>query len=293
MDTFAFVTPSYAPDFELCRDLHESLLATVPASTVHHLVIPDRDTPQFRELEGPQCRIWPVSELVPRRFVTVPRWNGWVNVWRPWPPVRGWVMQQLVKLALTTRLDVDAVVLIDSDVVMARPVTAATFTEHGKATMYREVGAVHYGMKRHVVWHAVARRLLGLPPADPPLNDYVNALTVWDPEVVAGLQARIEEVNRRPWMDTMAANVHFSEDILYGVYVDEVLAPADRSVSRRSPCHCYWDTTPLDRDAAAQFATGITDDDVALMISAKSHTPLDVRRDAWRQRALLPHAARA
>ena len=45
----------------------------------------------------------------------------------------------------------------------------------------------------------------------------MNALTVWDPEIVAGLRARIEEVNYRPWMDTMAANVHFSEDILYGV----------------------------------------------------------------------------
>ena len=168
MDTIAFVTPSYAPDLELCRDLHASLLATVPASTVHHVVVPDGDTPQFRELEGPQCRIWPVSELVPRRFVTVPRWNGSVDCWRPWPPVpRGWVMQQLVKLALTTRLNADAVVLIDSDVVMARPVTAATFMEQGRATMYHDAGAVHYGMKRHVIWHAVARRLLGLPAAYP------------------------------------------------------------------------------------------------------------------------------
>ena len=293
MDTIAFVTPSYAPDFELCRDLHTSLLGSMPSSVVHHIVVPDADVARFRELDGPQCRIWPVSDVVARRFVTVPGWNGWVNASRPWPPVRGWVMQQLVKIALTTKLDVDAVVLIDSDVVMARPVTAETFEVDGRATMYRQVEGVHIGMRRHVVWHDVARRLLGLPPATPPLNDYVNAVTVWEPAVVAQLQERIEQVNRRPWMHTMAANVHFSEDILYGVFVDEVLVPADRFASRRSPCHGYWDTTPLDRDGATRLATELASDDVALMISAKSHTPLDVRREAWRALPRAPRTARA
>ncbi len=161
MDTIAFVTPSYAPDFELCRDLHTSLLGTMPSSVVHHVVVPDADVARFRELDGPQCQIWPVSALVPRRFVTVPGWNGWVNAFRPWPPVRGWVMQQLVKLAITTELDVDAVVLIDSDVVVARPVTAATFAVDGRATMYRQVEGVHVGMRRHVVWHGLYREHCG------------------------------------------------------------------------------------------------------------------------------------
>jgi hypothetical protein len=278
----AFVTPSYAPDFELCRDLHASLLQHTDETVVHHVVAPNCDVAQFRALEGPRCTIWPLSELVPNRFLAVPRVNAWFNVRRPWPPVRGWVMQQLVKLAFTKQLGADVVVLIDSDVVLVRPVTIETYAGPGEVALFREVGAVHPGLSRHVRWHAVARHLLGLPPASPPLNDYVNAMTVWEPAVVSALCDRVEQVSGRPWMDTLAANLHFSEDILYGVFVDEVLRPDDRTVVRHSPCWCYWDEEPLDRDGAVGFATSLRSDDVAVMISAKSRTPLDDRRAAWR-----------
>ena len=45
-------------------------------------------------------------------------------------------------------------------------------------------------------------------------------------------------------------------------------------------CHSYWDTSPLNLDAAERFVRAVPEEDVAVMISAKSHTPLDVRRVA-------------
>jgi hypothetical protein len=45
-------------------------------------------------------------------------------------------------------------------------------------------------------------------------------------------------------------------------------------------CHSYWDPSPLNLDTAERFARAVPDEDVAVMISAKSHTPLEVRRTA-------------
>jgi hypothetical protein len=65
------------------------------------------------------------------------------------------------------------------------------------------------------------------------------------------------------------------------VFVDEILAgsgapwPGDTSF-----CHNYWETTPLDRDGALDFADRLDPAAVGMMISAKSHTPRAVRQAA-------------
>ena len=52
-------------------------------------------------------------------------------------------------------------------------------------------------MPRHLLWHEVARKLLGLPPAGPaPLPDYISAFNVWDRRIVLALRERIEAVDR-------------------------------------------------------------------------------------------------
>ena len=51
----------------------------------------------------------------------------------------------------------------------------------------------------------------------------------------------------------------------------------------RMRCHNYWDELPLDLDAALSFVGRARDDDIALMISAKSRTELSIRRQAIAQ----------
>jgi hypothetical protein len=58
-------------------------------------------------------------------------------------------------------------------------------------------------------------------------------------------------------------------------------APADSFCSDHSLCHAYWDEVPLNVQDAANFLSGIHFTDIAAMISAKSHTPLAVRRAAF------------
>ncbi|MBB2909104.1 hypothetical protein FHS43_000350 [Streptosporangium becharense] len=207
-----------------------------------------------------------------------------MNSRRPWPPVRGWVMQQTLKIALTAELDAAAVMVADSDVVLVRPTTAASFTVGGRLCLHREEGGVTPGMERHILWHRVSRELLGLPPAPPPpLVDYVTALNFWTPATARALQHRVSETTGRPWLDAFNSRLHISEFMLYGVFVDEILAASCPPPSNTTICHKNWQRTPLDREDALAFADRLGPDAVAMMISAKSGTPYEVRQAAIRR----------
>ena len=124
--------------------------------------------------------------------------------------------------------------------------------------------------------------MLGLSnEVSPPLNDYVDSFNIWSPDVVRALCSRISDESGKAWQTAFAANLHVSEFILYGVFVDEVLgASAPVCAVDRMRCHNYWDEVPLDLDAALSFVGRARDDDIGLMISAKSRTEPSIRRQA-------------
>jgi hypothetical protein len=205
-----------------------------------------------------------------------------VNLRRPFPPVRGWILQQVLKLAAAAAAEDDVVLLVDSDVQFMRPFTVETFVRDGVVRFYRKPNAIDEQLPRHVIWHQTARALLGLPPAQPPYTDYISSLMAWDPAIVRRMLARVTDVAGRSWTTAIAGQLHFSEWTLYGVFVDDVLgAPATSFASDDSLCLAHWGTTPLNPDTAAEFLSGLRATDVAAMISAKSGTPLAVRRDAF------------
>jgi hypothetical protein len=282
MSSLAVLTPSYAPDLELCRTLNRSVLDWTPPDVTHHIIVPRRDHDLFAPLRSARTEVWTVEQWLPARMLRLPRVNAWLNLRRPYPPVRGWVMQQVVKLRAAAEIDADLLLLADSDVVLVRPVTADTFRTDGRLRFYRRDDAVDEHMERHVIWHDVARRLLGLPEAgSPPLPDYISAFNVWDRRTVLALLDHVERTTGRSWVDVVASQLHVSEFILYGVFVDCVLGEsADVCAAGSMLCHSYWDTQPLDRAAVAGFVRELAPEDVAMMISAKSGTPLDVRAEA-------------
>jgi hypothetical protein len=281
MPSFGVLTPSYAPDFELCRELNQSVLAWAPPEAEHHLVVPGRDLEQFAQLRGPRTRVWTTDAFVPRRMLPIPKANAWLNVRRPYPPIRGWVMQQVVKLAAAAELDIDVLLMADSDVTFVRPIGVDTFRTDGRVHFFRNNDAVDATMTRHVLWHDVARRLLALPPAkSPPLPDYICPMNPWERDVIFALRERIEQVTRRPWLDAIASQLHVSEFILYGVFVDEALGASEvRTPAASSLCHTYWGPGPLAPDGIQDFVGSLGADDVAVMISAKTRTPASVRRE--------------
>jgi hypothetical protein len=190
-------------------------------------------------------------------------------------------MQQVIKLLASVTIDANTLLLVDSDVVLVRSITADTFQQGGKVLFYRKDAAVDESLPRHLLWHNVAREILGGSPKNPPLPDYISAFLVWDRRTILNLQEKIQERSGKSWIDTLVAHLHFSEAILYGVFVDEVLGDhASITPTGSSLCHSYWGHSPLSVESAIEFLGGISAEDAAVMISAKSYTPLDVRREA-------------
>jgi hypothetical protein len=278
------VTPSYAPDIELLSCLRESMECLASTDLRHLVVVPARDLRLFRQrFDSPSCEVVSVDDVLPRTVRALPIVNAWVNRHHPWPPLRGWIMQQLVKLAVADHLVTDAMLLADSDVAFVRPVSAETFIHDGVVRFYRVPGAVDGRLPRHLTWHQVARELLGLPAvATLPVPDYISAMNPWDRRVVMALRSRVEEVSGQAWAQAIGRRVHFSEFILYGVFVDEAWPDGHPAESADPLCHAYWDTTPLSPAAATACVEDRSASDVAVMLSAKSRTDLAVRRQALR-----------
>jgi hypothetical protein len=282
MSELAVITPSFRGDAEIFADLHRSVLEFTPDDTVHHVFVPQRDKHLFAAYEGPRCRIRTSSEVVPKRYLRIGRGDKYVNLTRPWPPVRQWITQQAIKIAAAGQIDADLVLIADSDIVLVRPVRADRFVVGGRRALYRADNGVTGDMDRHVIWHKASRDLLGLPPAPPlPLPDYVSSFNFWEPSAIRAMQRRIAETTGRDWFDAFTATLHISEFMLYGVFVDEIHSqPGPRPPADTTVCHNTWQRTPMDYDAAIAFANQLGPDAIAMMISAKSRTPADIRRVA-------------
>jgi hypothetical protein len=293
----AVITPSYGRDWPLFRVLHESVLRHTPESACHYVIVPGSDVPLFSRVAGPRCVILPEEGLYSRHYRPAGMINGMVrrlprvpahariaavDLRRPLRPIRGWIMQQALKMEACRRAEAEVVLLLDSDVALIRPVTAGSLSQDGRPRFYRRPGAVDGNLPLHVKWHATSRKLLGLPPAALPAPDYVSSFVIWDPDILRRLLARIEQVTGRHWMDAVTAQASFSEWTLYGVFVDELVADAAALGTDVSLCHSYWGCAPLTAGGAADFAAHRGPQDVAVHIQSKSGTPMSVRRDALR-----------
>jgi hypothetical protein len=282
MTRMGVITKSFAPDFELCVALNRSVLDNSPDAVGHHIIVPRSDLKLFGRLAGPRTHIRCEADLLPRTFVRVPFVNITVNLSRPFPPVRGWIQQQVVKLAAIAASEDDVVLVVDSDVEFVRPFTAEMFVRDGTVRFFRKPNQIDKRLPRHMTWHRVARALLGLPPAEPPYSDYISSPLAWDPMIVRRMLTRVTATTGRPWPTAVAGQLDFSECVLYGVFVDGVIGAPTNSFASDDPlCLSYWEFAPLTMDSAAQFVRGIRPTDVAAMIPSKSRTRPVVRRAAF------------
>jgi hypothetical protein len=267
----AFVTKSYGPDRERCELLARSIRLLAPG-TRHWIIVDARDRGAFRSLEDGPVRIVTTEELLPQRVRRLgARWIGLdKNVWVGLGvrPMRGWLVQQLAKLAIGLVADEDILIHADSDVALVRPFANGTAPAPDRLPLLRLAAAVGDGLPDHVRWHRTAERLLGLPARPLPLPDYIGGLVPWRRETLAALLDAIETRSARHWMRTLAHARHVSEYILYGRFVEDVLG--DEPGDGRSLCHCYWGTEPLTRAELDRFVDETGDDEIGVMISAKA-----------------------
>lgn len=269
----AFVTVSYGPDRDRCALLSRSLEALAPS--VEHWIVVDRaDRQHFEALENRRTTLLTKEEVLPLSLkrVNTRRLGLRSNVWLQarGKPVRGWLVQQLVKLALAERLDADVLVYADSDVVLVRPFEpSAILDDEGRVRLCVQSDAIDEGLPNHVRWHRSAERLLGLGRAELPLPDFISGLVPWHRANAVALLKHIERTTRRGWASAIAAAWDVSEYTLYGRFVTDALSE-NSQFTGSSLCHDYYTRARLTEAEVDALLDDLAADQIAVNITAKA-----------------------
>ncbi|MGB3203039.1 MAG: DUF6492 family protein [Nodosilinea sp.] len=267
--SFALVTPSYGPDYERCRLLVESVGHYSLRPVQHYVIVDQRDYSQFKSLANGSTEILTVESLLPAWIHRIPlvrkAWWSYKT-----PPIRNWVLQQLVKLSFAASAAEQIVIFVDSDVAFICPFDLTQFSQQGQTRLFR---VPEFYTPEFEPLYRAAYQLLGLAGdrhgAVRP--NYIGNLISWRRSNVKALRDHLEQVWDRPWLETLASAKTLSEYILYGVFVDQVLGEAANHIYDWSPlCHEYWRPLPLDDQQLAEFFAAIQPSHLAVMVSSKA-----------------------
>ena len=162
-------------------------------------------------------------------------------------PIRGWLLQQLIKLAVAEELTADVLVHADSDVVLVRPFSISSVIDgDGQVRLYELPEAIDETLPNHVLWHSSAEKLLGIEHAASPMPDFISSLVPWKRENALAMLEHIQQTTGRHWLPALAAARDVSEYTLYGRFAQNVLGEsAGQFVSPTPLCHDYYKRVPL------------------------------------------------
>jgi hypothetical protein len=284
------VTVSYRGDLELARDLCESMDRFLDEEVEHILVVPRADLTLFEPLADERRRLVDVESVLPRGYVRIPaphklrigRFEKRVReIWvSPSGVIRGWIIQQIVKMAAPSFTEREVVVFADSDIVLLAPLTVDRIVRDGFARLYVVPGAAS-DLATHVRWHEVSARLLGIDPRGYLGADYIGNLITWRRSIILKLQERLTEVGGGSrWDRIVARQRHFSEWTLYGIFADLVLADDESGHLRTSEdlVHAGWFFDLSSRHGIDEFLNGFATGQVGVAIQSTERFSLAERR---------------
>ena len=152
------VLPLTATDAERAEILFRSLDAHFEPLATCHVVAPDDDVAAVAVHVPRNGRyvVLPESEVIPEigYFSTTARLRGRFRI--VGPPIHGWFVQQLVKLAIWERIETPFYLTLDADVICTRPTGYEELVRGGRAI-------VQTSPPNHPEWMDDAERVLGLP----------------------------------------------------------------------------------------------------------------------------------
>jgi len=275
--TAAIVTASYAPDFERCRLLCETMDRHVAGSPKHYILVESRDVALFRQLETARRIVVDECDLLPRwlRPVDDPlslfRRRIWLSL--KTRPLRGWHVQQLRRMAIASHISEDVLVFCDSDVVFLKPFDCGAFARGNAVRLFRRDHALSRpGLEEHRIWSANTAAALGSYARSD--HDYISTLISWHRETVRAMCAHIEQHHGRHWVEVIGWQRRFSECLIYGRYVDEVLGGAQHFHGAEEFCRVHWTGSPLSDDQFRAFIADMSPEQVAIGLQSFIGTDL-------------------
>lgn len=279
--SFAIITPSYSGDLERCVLLCASIDRFVTGHAMHYILVEDRDVVLFQHLNGPNRQVIPDSAILPGWLMPYPDplrrgRRVWASL-RTWP-MRGWHVQQLRKLAIARHIPQAVMLHCDSDVVFVRPFDVASLVDaDGRTRLYRVPGGITADMTAigHVGWVNSTARLLGVPQPAFPAPDYINNLITWRRDNVLALHEHIAARSGRDWVSAVGRNRSFSEAMIYGMFVDEVMGKTARHYADDfALCMTIWFGETNSADDVDTFIAQMKPGQVAIGLQSFIDTPI-------------------
>lgn len=285
--TFAFITPSYAPDFQRCKLLCWSIKKFVTFPVKHYIVVDRRDLKLFRELEDADTIVLTKEDIFPRWIVRIPmpsffKKNLWFN-FRGYKTgnwlLRGWLVQQIIKLAAAQYAQEDVLVFVDSDVAFIDPFDGSTLWDGEKVRLFRVEHLKDMDDKVGRRWRQTAKHLLALPEKDSYYDFYVSQIVTWKRDNLVQMYRHIEKNFQRNWLEVITEAKDLSEYMLYGLFVNYALGEKSGHFDNHLEkiCWCYWHEVPLPpAELKAFFQEAKSTGHPAVMVSAKSKTEISI-----------------
>lgn len=271
---FCIITPSYAPDFHRCKLLAWSIEAFAPEQVKHYIIVPKRDLSLFSQIKYRNTQLLSVESILPNWIRRLPVLKNWWFSFKH-VVVRGWVIQQIIKLAAAEFLSENVFVFVDSDVAFIRPFDWSNFIhDDGRVRLFRIPSNIAPQAPIGDKWNYNARRLLSLPPGNLPVPGYIGQIMTWRHDNLKALYKHIKTVSGRGWIETVCSNWNLSEYVIYGVFVDEVLQASGHYYDSERICHEYWFTQSMSDEELQNFFNRTLPQDIAVMISAKADIPV-------------------
>ncbi|MEE4119791.1 MAG: DUF6492 family protein [Paracoccaceae bacterium] len=283
------LTCTMAVDLELFALLADSVDRHVADEIRHLVVVPGAQMPLFRRFATHRREIVAQEDVLPFRTFKAPGalrhlsflaegFRRPIYLTSRLRPVRGWMLQQAIKIEATRAAPEAAVIHCDSDMAFVRALTLDHVmpggVPHFFATPVSTLSAGHQG------WAEQAARLLGADLPEDFRKTYIENAIVWSADEARAMIRRIEERAGRPIHDVVMREASISEYYLYGVHVERVARPAAVSPRAFPLCRTFWSGAPR-ADDAQRLAAEMRPDHVAVALQSTRPVPLAERADLY------------
>ncbi|MEL6957326.1 MAG: DUF6492 family protein [Pseudomonadota bacterium] len=287
------LTCSIARDIDLFELLAASVDRHVDRDVIHRVVVPSADLSVFKRFQNARREIIAQEDILPVRVWKAPRALRHLAFLRagfrrpvyvaPGPKiVRGWMLQQFLKIEMARRAEEEAMIHVDSDVAFFRRFSASDGFIDGKPRYFRALGETRNPM--HKAWVDSSCAFVGIDPPDLHRAHYIENCVMWSTHVSRALVERIESHQGKPLHEAIFSASTMSEYYLYGVFADLFHQDSQLATEDVSFCNSYWpsnETDPVDFDV---FVNRLKDKHCA--VAVQSTHVLDIKdREAIYARA--------
>ncbi len=287
-DDIALITPTYRSDLDRFAVLRESIME-LGIEYPHLVVVDTEDRPLFeRFADEPFVTLLTTREVVPRSIERgrVAAANHAAPYRRPDPrfwllpkQVKGWKVQQIVKLAAPQLSAAKVFVAVDSDSFFVRPLDRRDVVGESSKPFLIETVADE---AQTTSWLLSAMRALGVPLPGAPLHQYIHAPTILSRSVLLDVQRTLAAGSRRGWQWAFLRS-GAAEYPLHGVQA--ALVDDYRSVEKRdTPVGLVWWTPDTFRSMEEFNQHVVTDSNVrAAALNSTLNLETHVHRTAARR----------